>query len=130
MRRRKKNPSTTTLVLVGGGLVAVAGAIALFAHRAHTDENEALAAGVAAGADAVGGILAIVDTQDPAPAGDLAIRSGASDEAPIIGGAEKGGTVIVLDGNASADFAKVQWDGGPRRPAATGFAHKSALSLV
>lgn len=75
-------------------------------------------------------VQAKVTTNDPAPDGDLIIRDGPSATANQIGGAEKDGTVTVLDGASNADFAKITWDGGARWPAATGWAHKSALALV
>lgn len=128
-RRRRKNPSTMVYVGLGVGVLA-AGGIAFFAFRAHEATASGAAGTALASAQAAGGVLATVVTSDPAPAGDLAVRSGPSDSAPVIGGAEKGGTVIVLDGNASADYARIEWDGGPRRPAVQGFAHKAFLSLV
>lgn len=74
---------------------------------------------------------AMVSTNDPAPQGDLIIRSGPSLNSPQVGGAEKGGLVTVLDSGAvNADFTKVSWPGGNRLPAADGFAHTSALQLI
>ncbi len=78
---------------------------------------------------AVQGQKAIVTTNDPAPSGDLIIRSAPSATAGQIGGAEKNGTVTVLD-SSDATFAKIQWSGGPRWPACTGFARKAYLKLV
>lgn len=75
------------------------------------------------------GQRAIVTTNDPAPAGDLIIRSSASGSARQIGGAEKDGIVLVLDSSDSV-FARIQWDGGSRLPAATGFARKAFLKLI
>ncbi len=75
--------------------------------------------------------MAQVTTNDPPPSGDLIIRSGPSTSAPQIGGAEKGGLVVVLDSTSvTADFTKISWPGGSRLPAAEGFAHTSALQLV
>jgi hypothetical protein len=72
-----------------------------------------------------------VQTNDPAPLGDLIIRSGPSLSSPQIGGAEKGGLVTVLDsGQVQGDFTHVDWAGGSRLPAAQGFAHTSALQLI
>ena len=75
------------------------------------------------------GQRAIVTTKDPAPSGDLIIRSAPSGTATQIGGAEKDGTVIVLD-SSDATFAKIRWDGGDRLPPATGFARKAFLKLI
>ncbi len=75
------------------------------------------------------GQRAIVTTNDPAPSGDLIIRSAPFQSAAQIGGAEKNGTVTVLD-SSDAIFAKIQWGGGNRLPAATGFAKKAFLKLV
>ncbi len=75
---------------------------------------------------------AIVTTNDPPPSGDLIIRSAPSASAPQIGGAEKNGTVTILNGDASPDglFAEIQWDGGSRHPASRGFARKAFLKLI
>lgn len=75
------------------------------------------------------GQRAIVTTNDPAPAGDLIIRSSPSGTAPQIGGAEKNGTVTILD-SSDATFAKIQWSGGSRLPGVTGFARKAFLKLI
>lgn len=71
-----------------------------------------------------------VTTADPAPAGDLIIRSAPKATAPQVGAAEKNGLVQVLNWNASTDFAQVRWPGGSRRPAATGYAAKRFLALA
>ena len=78
---------------------------------------------------AAAGQKAIVTTSDPAPAGDLIIRSAPDASAQQIGGAEKDGTVVVLD-SSNATFAQIQWGGGSRLPAATGFARKAFLKLI
>lgn len=78
---------------------------------------------------AAAGQRAIVTTNDPAPSGDLIIRSSPSASAPQIGGAEKNGTVTVLD-SSDPTFARIQWDGGSRLPAATGFSRKAFLKLI
>ncbi len=78
---------------------------------------------------AVQGQKAVVTTNDPSPMGDLIIRSAPSAGAGQIGGAEKNGTVIVLD-SSDATFAKISWPGGSRWPACTGFARKAFLKLV
>ncbi len=72
----------------------------------------------------------VVTTNDPPPAGDLAIRSSPSNSAGIIGAADKDGTVIILNPDAAGDglFAEIQWDGG-NNPAVRGFAHKAFLTL-
>jgi len=75
-----------------------------------------------------GGQLAIVSTQDPAPSGDLIIRD--APDGTQIGGAEKGGTVVVLDPLDDSAWAHIAWPGGSRLGPATGFAHKSALRLL
>jgi hypothetical protein len=76
-----------------------------------------------------GGQLAVVTTRDPAPSGDLVIRD--APDGTQIGGAEKGGTVIVLDAiDPSSAWAHIAWPGGTRLGAASGFAHKSALQLL
>lgn len=77
----------------------------------------------------VPGQQARVTTNDPAPSGDLIIRSGPSASASQIGGAEKNGTVTVLDAS-DPTFAKISWGGGSRLPAATGFARKAFLKLL
>lgn len=106
------------------------------AFDAFTAQNPAAAAGTGVppgtlkgdGVAAVGQ-QAIVTTNDPAPSGDLIIRSAPSGSAQQIGGAEKDGTVSVLDAS-DATFAKIAWGGGSRLPAATGFARKAFLKLV
>jgi len=75
------------------------------------------------------GNKAIVTTNDPAPAGDLIVRSGPSMGSPQIGGAEKNGIVTVLD-TSDTVFARISWSGGPRWPAVDGFAKKAFLKLV
>ncbi len=76
-----------------------------------------------------GGQLAIVSTNDPAPSGDLIIRD--APDGNVIGAAEKGGTVVVLDAiSPDSAWAHIAWAGGSRRDAATGFGHKSALQLL
>ncbi len=79
--------------------------------------------------DSGGGQLAVVSTNDPAPSGDLVIRD--APDGTQIGGAEKGGTVIVLDAiSPSSAWAHIAWPGGSRLGPATGFAHKTALQLL
>lgn len=80
------------------------------------------------GGPTVSGQLAIVTTNDPVPAGDLIIRS--VPNGTQIGGAEKNGTVTILDSTSDPTFAKIRWNGGPRLPAATGFARKAFLKLL
>lgn len=71
-----------------------------------------------------------VTTNDPAPSGDLIMRTGPSDSAAQVpgGGADKDGIVIILNANASPDgvWSEISWPGG-RRPAARGFAKKKFL---
>lgn len=98
------------------------------------DDASAAAAGAMTGAVVTvppGVQLARVVTNDPAPAGDLAIRTSPSDSAPQIagGGAEKDGIVAILD-DSDPTYAQVVWPGGARRPAGTGFAHKKFLSVL
>lgn len=80
---------------------------------------------------AVPGQRARVTTNDPAPSGDLIIRSAPSQSASQIGGAEKDAIVLILDARTQdATFAKISWAGGPRRPPAEGFAKKAFLTLL
>lgn len=69
---------------------------------------------------------AVVTTNDPPPSGDLIIRSSPSGTAQQIGGAEKNGTVTILDAS-DPTWAKVSWSGGSRWPAVTGYARKAYL---
>lgn len=75
------------------------------------------------------GQSAVVTTNDPVPSGDLIIRDAPDQSANQIGGAEKNGTVTVLD-DTDAVFAKIAWLGGNRLPPAVGFVHKQFLKLV
>lgn len=68
--------------------------------------------------------MAMVTTNDPAPAGDLIIRD--KPNGTQIGGAEKNGLVQVLDWGSDG-WSKIAWGGGARRPAATGWAHTAYL---
>ena len=68
-----------------------------------------------------------VTTNDPAPQGDLIIRSGPSASAPQIGGAEKDGVVVVLFKDAGEGFSEISWPGGSRLPAIDGFARTKFL---
>jgi uncharacterized protein YgiM (DUF1202 family) len=74
----------------------------------------------------------IVTTNDPAPSGDLIIRSGPSNSASQIGGAGKNTKVTILDWNASADgvWAKITGAGALQWPGATGYAKKAYIKLV
>jgi hypothetical protein len=74
------------------------------------------------------GQTATVTTSDPAPSGDLIIRSQPSDTAPQTGGAEKNGVVTIVNWDASPTYAQIQWPGGSRLPPANGFAHKAYLT--
>lgn len=72
-----------------------------------------------------GSKYAVVSTTDPAPDGDLRIRTGPGTSYPQVngnGGAEKDGIVTVLDVSDDGEWVKVAWGGGLRRPAATGWA--------
>lgn len=69
-----------------------------------------------------GSRFATVATNDPPPDGDLKIRSGPGSSYAQIGGAEKDGTVTILDLSEDGEWAQIAWAGGMRRPAATGWA--------
>lgn len=75
------------------------------------------------------GASAIVTTNDPAPAGDLLIRSQPNSTASAVGTAEKGGTVTIIR-DVDATWAEVLWPGGTRYPKAQGFTRKAYLKLV
>lgn len=74
-----------------------------------------------------GSKFARVATNDPPPDGDLKIRSGPGTSYDQIGGAEKDGTVTILDLSDDGEWAQVAWAGGMRRPAATGWASTKFL---
>lgn len=104
-----------------------------------TDEQlqaakNALDAQNVASAAAGQGQKARVTTNDPAPAGDLLIRVEPSDSAQVVdgGGAEKGGTVTIIELKASPDgvWSQIFWPGGSRRPAARGYAKTQFLTLL
>jgi hypothetical protein len=59
--------------------------------------------------------------------GDLKVLASPVANATQLGGAEKGGTVTVLNWDASPEYAQIAWAGGSRWPAATGFAKKQYL---
>lgn len=69
-----------------------------------------------------------VTTRDPAPAGDLTVRSGPSSTASPLGAADKDSTVVVLNWEASPTYAQVQTTGGRNLPV-TGYAAKAYLTL-
>lgn len=77
---------------------------------------------------------AIVTTKDPAPNGDLAMRTSPNANAPQVagGGAEKNGIVKIITADASPSepgvWSEIQWFGGPRRPAARGYARSAYLT--
>lgn len=76
---------------------------------------------------------AVVTTNDPPPSGDLIVRSSPSATAKQIGGAEKNGTVQVVNWNADGPtgiFAEIIWSGGSRWPAVRGFARKAYLKMT
>lgn len=75
-----------------------------------------------------------VTTNDPPPGGDLIMRTSPDDSAPQVpgGGAEKDGLVFIIIDKATPDgvWSQIEWPGGSRRPAATGFAKKKFLVPV
>lgn len=75
-----------------------------------------------------------VTTNDAPPSGDLVMRVAPDPSAAQVpgGGAEKDGTVTVVNPNASADgiWAEIIWAGGSRRPPARGFAKKAFLTML
>lgn len=114
---------TTPAVLVGAAIQA-GGSVA--------DQILAAAQNPAAAAAVLPqSATAVVTTNDPPPAGDLIVRNNPSTSADQIGGADKDGTVTVLNPDAAGDniFAEIQWDGG-RNPAVRGFVKKAFLRLV
>lgn len=80
------------------------------------------------GSGSGGGTMTVV-TNDPAPAGDLIIRSAPNASAPVVGAAEKGGNVTVLD-TGDGTWTRISWAGGNRRPAAEGWAHSAYLKAA
>lgn len=74
------------------------------------------------------GAKAIVTTNDPAPAGDLIVRSQPNPSAPQIGGIDKNGVVTILR-DVDTTWAEVLWSGG-RNPRVQGFARKAYLKVV
>lgn len=109
--------------------VAEANRRGISVHQLLLEKSGQLSPAASGDGTAAAGQKAIVSTNDPAPAGDLIIRSSPSGSAQQIGGAEKNGTVIIVD-SSDATFAKIQWGGGSRLPAATGFARKAFLKLI
>ncbi len=71
---------------------------------------------------------AIVNTNDPAPAGDLIVRPRPDGTADKIGGVDKGGTVIILD-ESDPEFTRIDWAGG-RWPAVSGFVRSKFLVKI
>jgi hypothetical protein len=70
-----------------------------------------------------------VTTNDPAPAGDLIVRSAPSATAPQIGGADKDAIVNVLRDLPGTEFAEIETAGG-RWKAVKGFARKKFLVFI
>jgi hypothetical protein len=61
------------------------------------------------------GMLARVATNDPAPLGDLNVRSGPGTSYPRVGGVDKSGVVMVEEITTDAggkSWAKIVWTGG------------------
>lgn len=84
-------------------------------------------------AQILSGPRARVTTNDPPPSGDLIIRSGPSMSAGQIGGAEKNGLVDLLGLPQSAEgflWQQVNWGGGSRRPASSGWVKAQFLVPV
>jgi hypothetical protein len=77
---------------------------------------------------AVIGRKAVVTTNDPAPAGDLIVRSQPNPTATQIGGADKGGTVTIIR-EVDGTWAEVLWPGG-RHPKVQGFVRKAYLRVL
>lgn len=79
---------------------------------------------------AAAGKRGIVTTNDPAPSGDLIIRTAPNQTAPQIpgGGADKGGTVTIIR-DVDSVWTEIDWGGG-RRPAGRGFAKKQFIKLI
>lgn len=79
------------------------------------------------------GVMAQVTTNDPAPAGDLWIRSSPSMSGVIISSADKNSIVEVLEADSSRSepgvWAKIKSPGG-RAGAAVGYSKKAYLKLV
>lgn len=71
-----------------------------------------------------------VTTNDPAPEGDLFIRSGPGSSYAQVGAAEKGGVMTILDVSDDGAWYQVQWNGGIRRPPAQGWASARFLTLT
>lgn len=78
-----------------------------------------------------GGKLARVTTSDPAPSGDLVIRTSPSESAAQVpgGGAEKDATVTIIR-DVDGTFSEIFWRGGNRRPFAQGFAKRKFLTIL
>lgn len=116
MRSRRRNPDGMWLL---GGAVLLGGGALFFLSRT----AKAAGGGALGGKRLVAGGDAIVTTSDPAPAGDVFLRR-TPDSPGVPGvGAEKGGTVNVINPDVRGDgqWAHVQWFGGPRLDAAEGF---------
>ena len=122
---------TTAAVLVAAQQAGSSVADQILAQAADPAAAAAVAAAAPAAAALPPSVTAVVTTNDPAPAGDVIVRSAPNNSADQIGGADKDGTVTVLNPDAAGDglFAEIQWDGG-RWPAIRGFAHKTALRIV
>jgi hypothetical protein len=69
-----------------------------------------------------------VTTHDPAPSGDLALRSDPIDSASVIGAAEKDSVVTVKNASPDGQFLQVEaLNPAGRRQSATGWAHVAFL---
>jgi len=79
---------------------------------------------------AAAGKRGVVTTNDPAPSGDLIIRTAPNQTAPQIpgGGADKGGIVTIIR-DVDSVWTEIDWPGG-RRPAGRGFAKKQFIKLI
>lgn len=81
---------------------------------------------------APGLLVMYVTTSDPAPAGDLIVRSGPNMASGQIGGAQKNEAVTVLNPNAGSSdgfqWAQISYGGGERWGAITGYVKAKYLS--
>lgn len=78
-------------------------------------------------------VTKVVTTNDAAGVGsaygpgDLIIRSSPDNNAPQIGGADKGGTVTILNADAGNGYSQISWGGGRLPAVPNGYAHSAYL---